>query len=55
MESRRQDKHPLGMETEINGGLSACALRELDHHSNTPLLQHSPGLFEAEQIISDLA
>ena len=26
------------VETEINGVLSACALRDLDHHSNTPTL-----------------
>ena len=26
------------VETEINGVLSACTLRDLDHHSNTPLL-----------------
>ena len=38
LESRKQDKHPLGMETEINGFLSACALRDLDHHSITPTL-----------------
>jgi len=55
LESRRQDKHPLGMETEINGFLSACALRDLDHHSNTPLLQHSLDFFGAEPSVSDLA
>ena len=53
LESRRQDKHPLGMETEINGFLSACALRDLDHYSNIPLLQHSIALFEAEPSVSD--
>ena len=41
LEIWRQDKHPPGMETEINGILSAYALRDLDHYSNTPLLQHS--------------
>jgi hypothetical protein len=37
LENRKQDKPPLGMESEINRVLSACALRDLDHHSNTPL------------------
>ena len=54
LESWRQDKHPLGMETEINGILSAYALRDLDHYSNTPLLQHSLDLFKAEPSVSDL-
>jgi len=53
LESRRQDKHPLGMETEINRVLSVCALRDLDHHSNTPLLQHSFALFEEGPSVSD--
>jgi hypothetical protein len=48
LENRRQDKHPLGMETEINGVLSACALRDLDHHSNTPLLSPSRRPYEPE-------
>ena len=34
MENWRQDKHPLGMEKEISGALSACALRDSDNHSN---------------------
>jgi len=53
LESRRQDKHPLGIETEIDGVLSASAFRDLDHHSNTPTLQHSMDLFEAEPSVSD--
>ncbi len=55
LESWRQDKHPLGMETEISGILSAYALRDLDHYSNTPLLQHSLDLFKAKPSVSDLA
>ena len=54
LESWRLDKHPLGMETEINGILSAYTLRDLDHYSNTPLLQHSLALFKAEPSVSDL-
>jgi len=41
-------KHPLGMETEIYGVLSARALRDLDHHSNTPLLSPSRRPYEPE-------
>jgi len=44
------------METETNRVLSACALRDLDHHSNTPLLQHSLERYvQAKPIDSDHA
>ena len=58
LDSRRPDKHPLGMKTKINGISATWALKILDHYpqySITPLLQHSLDLFEAEPIISELA
>ena len=54
MESHVQDNHLHQMETEIDGVVSACAYRDFDHYSNTPLLQHYLDLLKAEPSVSDL-
>jgi hypothetical protein len=51
LESRREGKHPLGMETEVIVVFSTCTLRDLVHHSNTPVLQHTLDYFETKPYV----
>ncbi|MDB4444575.1 hypothetical protein N9174_04485 [bacterium] len=53
MENRRQDKHLLGIETDVEGILFAWISINLDHYSNTPVFQHSLYLFKAELTFFD--
>jgi len=53
LENRRPNKHLLGMEMDVDGILFAWISRDLDHYSNTPVLQHSLYLFKAEPTFFD--
>jgi len=41
LENRRQDKHLLGMEMDVEVILFSWISRNLDHYSNTPPLHYS--------------